>query len=144
MACRIGGLGAEGEPDPRAVDLLQGAGRRRWRVIALVGVLVIVGVAVVAARRTASAEVIVRVDGAGCSRRPSVVLNGGGDELEVFERVEVELPWQVRYQLHPGDDVMLTASGDSGCTLTCRIAIDGAEKVRHQDVGDVDCQARVE
>ena len=136
---------SEAEPElPRAVDLLRGSRGRMWRVIVLVSVIVIVMVVAFVVMRTEHGEVVVRVEGKGCARKPSVVLNGGGDELEVFEHLDVELPWEGRYELHPGDDVMVTAAGDSGCRLTCRILVDGVEKVRRDDVGDVDCQARVE
>ena len=118
---------------------------KRPRVIVLASVLVIVGgIVAVAVMRTESAEVVVRVEGVGCSRKPMVVLNGGGEEIEVFERKEVALPWEGRYELHAGDDIMVTASGDSGCTLVCVVTVDGVERARREDVGDVDCQARVE
>ncbi len=119
--------------------------RRLWLAVGVV-VLAVAGAAALWMWGTGgAAEVVLRVEGAGCARRPAVVVNGGGDgELEIFERLEPVLPWEGRFELHAGDDVVLTASGDSGCRLTCTVAVGGVERTRRTDTGDVDCQARIE
>jgi hypothetical protein len=120
--------------------------RRRVGLAVACAVLVVAGAAALWMWGTGrSVDVTVRVEGANCSRKPAVVVEGGGGgELEVFERLEPELPWEARFELHAGDDVTVAANGDSGCTLTCVVAVGGIEQMRREDTGDVECEARIE